>query len=182
MYIIKRIDLTNGSTYLSSRIIDHTTQRIATALSLLESCAKQLVKEEFGASAVEQSKIIDIHSLEQVSEPLVDSMLLYRIDSDPHVIHVYQRKTTVIDVLGWFINSQTVQHSFEKVCQFELEEYDKFSDEQDTDNSNTKRRSNIDEPEKEHSKMIVGNFIEELKNSERFLSKASLFNDENIDN
>jgi hypothetical protein len=122
MYIIKKITV-NGENYQSSKIIEHTNKKITSALILLENCARNFVKEEFGIKSFEQAKILNIHKIDQVCEPIVDGMLLYRLNDDPHRIHVYQRRSEVIDLNGWFSKSKVSQAQFKRTHIFELEEY-----------------------------------------------------------
>jgi dynactin complex subunit len=121
MYVVKNITV-DDKLYKSSKIVNYTTQKISVALALLEECARNFVKEEFGSKAFEQSKIIDIHRIDQVCEPIVDCMLLYRLNEDPHSVHVYQRRTEVVDLAGWFSTSKVPQSFFKKTHIFELEE------------------------------------------------------------
>jgi hypothetical protein len=122
MYVIKKITVI-GENYQSSKIINHTNKKISFALSLLENCARDFAREEFGIKAFEQAKILDIHKIDQICEPIVDCMLLYRLNDDPHRIHVYQRRTEVVNQNGWFSTSKIPQSQFKKTHIFELEEY-----------------------------------------------------------
>lgn len=125
-YVIKLIVLKDNKEYLSSKIVDNTNKKISVALILLENAARNFVKEEFGVKAYELSKILDIHKIDQVNEPIVDSMLLYRINDDPHRINVYQKRTEVIDQNGWFSTTKVPQSYFKRTHIFELEEYNGF--------------------------------------------------------
>lgn len=128
MYFIKRITFDDKQMYISSKIVSHTNKSIASAIVLLENSVKDFVKEERGRDATEQSKIIDIHNLDQICEPLIDCILLYRLESDPHKILVYQKRTMIKQVPGWaWGTSEAISKSFYKTDVFELEEYDKIS-------------------------------------------------------
>ena len=140
MYIIKKISV-DDKVYQSSKIIDHTNKKISSALVLLENCARNFVKEEFGARSFEQSKVLDIHKIDQVCEPLIDGMLLYRLNDDPHRIHIYQRRTEVIDN-GWIRTYRVPQSTFKKTHIFELEECTDFKLDE---NQNSKIPSDIPE-------------------------------------
>jgi len=127
MYFIKKITLKEGKEYVSSQIVGHTKNKIAGALILLENVAREFVKEEYGANAYVQSKILDIHKIEQVCEPIVDGMLLYRLNDDPHRIHVYQRKTEVIYQSGWFSSAKVPVFQFKRTHIIELEQCEGIS-------------------------------------------------------
>ncbi|XWV24634.1 hypothetical protein QJ856_gp1150 [Tupanvirus deep ocean] len=127
MYFIKKITLKDGKEYVSSQIVGHTKNKIAGALVLLDSVAREFVKEEYGAKAYEQSKILDIHKIEQVCEPIVDGMLLYRLNDDPHRVHVYQRRTEVIDQNGWFSSAKIPVPQFKRTHIIELEQCESVS-------------------------------------------------------
>lgn len=175
MYIIKLITLDNG-TYISSKVVDYTTQTIGTALSLFEKSARNFVKEQYGIKAYETSSVIDIHSLDQVSEPIIDSVLLYRLTSDPHTIHVYQRQTVITEESGWFSTVEIVRNTFSKTHLFELEEHSCDIEE------NIERSipptvdmvafgpAGISIP-KSLTTAPMCDLIEELKNSKRFLDR-----------
>nr|WBF70568.1 hypothetical protein [Megavirus caiporensis] len=128
MYFIKKINFEHDQSYRSCEIVDHTTKQIASALHLLENSARTFVKEECGREAGEQVKIIDIHDFSQVNEPLIDSMLLYRLSNDNHKIHIYQKKNTINQIPNWTWGmTETIVSKFYRVCVFELEEYNKLT-------------------------------------------------------
>lgn len=181
MYVIKRITLNDG-VYGSSKIVDHTNQTIGTALALFEACARNFVKEEFGTQAYEQSAVLDIHSVDQVAEPIVDCMLLYRLADDPHTIHVYQRRTVVVDQNGWFSSTKVTHQTFTRTHLFELEEYTGIRGE-DSPNSHFAYPvdmvafgpAGICVP-KPITMAPICNLIEELKRSKRFISRFEYMN------
>lgn len=122
MYVIKKINV-DGDVYMSSQIANYTNNKIAAALILLEMTAKDFVREEIGRDAAEQSKIIDILSVDQINEPLIDTILLYRLSDDPQRIHVYQRKTVVSKESGIIWGERdTVITKFKRTVVFEIEE------------------------------------------------------------
>lgn len=126
MYFIKKITIDEDKKYQNSLIIDHTNKSFINALQLLDSIAKTFVKEESGREAGENAKIIEIHDFEQVNNPNIDCILLYKLINDPHKIYVYQKKTSVTDVAGWFYGtSQIIIPNFRMTHIYELEEYDK---------------------------------------------------------
>lgn len=127
MYFIKKIVLDDKQNYRSSEIMDHTSKTIGAALILLENTARTFVREECGREAAEKVKILDIHKMEQVSEPLVDCMLLYRLAEDPHRIHVYQRKTDISKAKTWGGSEYDVATvKFRRMYIIELEKYEKL--------------------------------------------------------
>ncbi|AAV50853.1 hypothetical protein [Niemeyer virus] len=128
MYFVKKINLDSEKQYKSSEIVEHVNKSISSALSALENVARTFVKEECGREAGEQVKIIEIHDFNQVNEPTVDSMLLYRLIDDKHRIFVYQKKTTISKVSAWtWGTNDVVTSQFGRICIFELEEYNKLS-------------------------------------------------------
>lgn len=180
MYIIKNIT-TIDNTYLSSKIIDHTFDTIKSALALLEICSKNYVKEQFGQVAYDNSKIIDILNLDQIVEPQIDGILLYRLIDDPHRIHVYERRTKMVEQSGWLRSYQAPTPTFNKTGIYELEEYEKVK----TDGNPESRIINNDNHLTEM--VTIGNIkipkimtiqpmaslISELKQSKKFLEKLS---------
>lgn len=127
MYFVKRITIDEKSCYQTSAVIAHTNKQISTALTLLENTVRDFVREERGREAAEQAKFIDIHNIEQVNEPLIDCCLLYRLENDPHKIHVYQKKTVMSKTTNWAWTPVEVPVTqFYKTDIFELEHYDKL--------------------------------------------------------
>lgn len=123
MYYIKKITLDEKERYLTSKIMEHA-KSISSALCLLEHSVKDFVREECGKQASDNCKIIDIHDFSQINDPIIDSTLVYRLDSDPHRLHVFQRKTKSI---SGYIYGQSLIAEFRKIEIFELEEYDKIN-------------------------------------------------------
>ncbi|MEM3061954.1 MAG: hypothetical protein QW303_00210, partial [Nitrososphaerota archaeon] len=74
-----------------------------------------------GKQISDESKIIDIHHFGQVNEPLIDTMLIYRLKTDPQTLHVYQRKSK--EVPGILYGRTTVVE-FRRVQVFALVKYD----------------------------------------------------------
>jgi hypothetical protein len=123
MYIIKNIVLDEGDKYVSSSTVGHTTSTISSAAKLTESIAVNMAINGFGASAVDNFKIIDIHSFDQVNEPKINCMLFYRLADDPHRLHVYQKRTVVVEKPGYIYGTvETVVDVFRKTNILELEE------------------------------------------------------------
>lgn len=177
MYIIKKITV-NNDFYISSESINHTRKTISHALILLEQCIISYVKEEHGKQMSDIIKIIDISDFKQVSEPVVDTILIYRITNDPHRVHVYQRKTLIVPGT---IYGHSLVPDFRKIKIFELEEYDKF------DISSSQNISSII-PDiemvsvgstgilipKPMTVSPIRNFIDELKQSSKFKARFVL--------
>ncbi|XWV25871.1 hypothetical protein QJ857_gp1210 [Tupanvirus soda lake] len=190
MYFIKKITLKEGKEYESSQIVGHTKNKIAGALILLENVARDFVREEYGAKAYEQSKILDIHKIEQVCEPIVDGMLLYRLNDDPHRIHVYQRRTEVIDQNGWFSSAKIPVPQFKRTHIIELEQCEGIS----ISESNANIASTISQVEmvplgpagiKVPKPMTVApicDLIDELKKCARFKARFASVNASNTAN
>ena len=123
MYFIKKIDIDDGHKYQNSTLVAHTNKQISHARTLLEETVRTFVQDECGKGAMDKFKIIDIHSIDQVNEPLIDSMLVYRLENNPHCILVYQKKTIATKIKGWWSETDTIEAKFRLRCYFELEEY-----------------------------------------------------------
>lgn len=180
MYFIKRITVDNDK-YLSSEIVDHTSQTISTALSLLENNAREHVIDECGKQAHSDAKIIDVHHLNQISEPLVDTMLIYRVGNDSHRLHLYQRKTKIVPGM---VYGQNLIPEFKKVKIFELHEYKNLSPAA-TQSQNIPVIPNIEyvpvgpsgiKVPKQMTTAPMCDVISELKNSPKFKARLVLVN------
>lgn len=126
MYFIKQIIIDDKQNYQKSKIIDNTNRTITGALALLEQCVIGYVKEERGREAAIDAKIVDITNFDQIIEPQMDCIQLYRLDSDPYCIHVYQKKTSVIESANWaWRTSKSLVTNFRRTTIFELEQYEK---------------------------------------------------------
>ena len=184
MYFIKKITVQDKDQYVSSEIVGYTTKTISNALILLENSAKSFIQDECGKQVASASKIIDIHDFNQVSEPMIDTMLIYRLGVDPHRLHVYQRKTKATNGYLW---GQTVAPEFRKIQIFELEECAKFGFVDSANHIETKEIVPVIEmvpvgPAKRvmiPKAMTVApmcNLISELKNSQRFKNRFASVN------
>lgn len=179
MYIIKNITI-NDNTYVSSRIVAHTYETIKNALALLESCSKNYVKTEFGQTAYDNAKIIDLLNFDQIAEPQIDGILLYRLIDDPHRIHVYERRTKMIEQSGWLGSYQTTAAKFGKTGIYELEEYEKIKNDSreesriidDVTPMETVTVNNIKIPKAMRMEPMKSLIIE-LKKSKMFLEKLA---------
>lgn len=122
MFLIKNISV-DGDRYISSRIISHiNSSSFIAAQELLVAMALDMVREEFGRSAADRAKIIDIHSLDQIVEPALDGMLLYRLTERPEVIMIYQKRTTHVEQAGYLWSSKATLTEFKKTNLLEVEE------------------------------------------------------------
>ena len=128
MYFVKKITFGENSSYQSSAIIDHTCKSREIALFLLEESVKSFVKDECGRGIAEQIKILNIDNITQINEPLIDSMLLYRVKDDPDRILVYQKKTVITKQKSWtWSDIESTKQTFGLVYYFELEEYTRIN-------------------------------------------------------
>lgn len=125
MYFIKKITVDDKQGYQLSKIVGHTNKTVSNALLLLENMARSFIRDECGRETAEQTKIIDIYKFDQINEPVIDTMLLYRIADDPQRIHVYQKKTIIVKAANWtWGTTETPIKQFRRTHIFELEEYD----------------------------------------------------------
>lgn len=127
MYFVKKI-VVDSEKYVSSEIVGHA-KTISTALSLLERNAISYIRDQVGRQISDNAKIIDILNLEQINEPDVDTMLIYRLEQNPHRLYIYQRRTITVDIPNWTWGSSKKNIvEFKCVLHFELEEYSQISD------------------------------------------------------
>lgn len=124
VYLIKQITLDDKQAYESSKTIGHTKKTISNALILLENQARDYVRQERGREIADATKIIEIYKFDQINEPQLDTMLLYKIADDPHRIHVYQKKTVIVKSANWTWGTTDVPvGQFRRTHIFEIEEY-----------------------------------------------------------
>lgn len=173
MYFINEVSV-NDDEYHSSHIIEHTSKTISVALLLLETTAKQFVIDELGKEAGEAANIIDIYNVSQINEPLLDSILLYRLESNPHQIHVYRKKTNIVKTQNWTWGiSENLVSTFKKVRIFELDEYNKLSIDEDLTPIELVPIGNIGiKIPKQMTISPMTDLINELKNSDKFKSRS----------
>lgn len=165
MFFIKRINLDESKCYQSSSIVNYTTES-SFAKNLFETSVIAFVKEEKGREASETIKIIDINGFEQVNEPLIDCILLYRLISNPNRIFVYQRKTTVKKEKAWTWGTVDVLVSeFRQTQIFELEEFNTIIPTNEALKENTKESHSEKNVVTYHNR---SDFLDELRNSPRF--------------
>lgn len=163
-YIIKEITVDNDE-YVSSRISKMSIKGIGNALKKLTESAKEYVKDKYGSESAKNTDIIDIINLTQVCEPLVDAVLLYRLESDPHKIYAYRRLTQVKEQPGWTWGStKVVCVSFKRVCIFELEE---IADQE----SSVKEQVEEEDRQVKMTILPMNDLLVELKKNQSFLKK-----------
>lgn len=127
MYFIMKVTPNNLGEFVTYQLIHHTTGTISIALKDLERIAYDYVREEGGKQAASDAKILDIENPSMIIEPYVDCMIIYRYENNPHKLHIYQRKTSVVPGL---IYGKTYQTEFKQVVVFELLTYDKINNAQ----------------------------------------------------
>lgn len=93
MYAIVKISLDDKNEISGTEIVgyDHV---LTVARKSLANKAINFVKDECGKA--NDCKIIDIATLGQVQNPMIDTMLIYRVACDPQCLHIYQRKTKIV--------------------------------------------------------------------------------------
>lgn len=120
MFFVIKNNIDKNGNYVSAEIVAHSTDVVSPSGSILENAAMTFIAYEGGRGMLENIKIIDVHSLNQVAEPLIDTMLLYRVTSEPNKIHVYRRVSK--EVPG-YVFGQTIVPEFTRIKVFELVEY-----------------------------------------------------------
>lgn len=124
MYFIKRIIIDDKQRYQSSVLVNHTFDDLSNALILLENSVRAYVTEIAGREAGALTKIIDIRTLDQVCQPKIDCVLLYRLSMDLNRILVYRKKSNLVQSPNWMWGStEIVVPSFCLTDIFEIEEY-----------------------------------------------------------
>jgi len=124
MYFVIKNNIDKKGYFVSGEFVEGVQKNsIEDALSLLKKSVIDFVRHECGKPAADNMKIIDIHSFDQVAEPIIDGMLLYRLDTNPNQIHVYKRVTT--EVPAGYVFGKSVVSEFNKINIFELIECSK---------------------------------------------------------
>ena len=176
MYFVKKINFNNNSQYANSVIVAHTTEKIASALELLETCARDTIYQMVGQESAENFKIIDILSMDQICQPVVDCVLVYRLENDPHNLIFYQRKTNAREIPGWWGNSMVTESDFRKIFNLELEEYDSIKNIESTTNTTNNgifKYNKTTIPKMMFESPMI-DLINELKQSNHFLDRLAL--------
>ena len=124
LYLIYKADIDEQGLVQPAIVIDHAFT-ISLALKRTERNARDLIAKTCGDQTATDCKIIDILKLEQVNEPLIDTVLIYKLSNDPHCLHVYRRQTKI--VLGRLYGSSTIPE-FKKVAIFYSSEYTKLKE------------------------------------------------------
>ncbi len=134
MHFIIKINIDENGLFVSNSIMSHNNS-IAAAQNLLTQSVKKYLEQEHGLAAANNMKIIDIHSFDQISEPIIDSILVYRLESDPHHLHLYQKQSKIVPGR---VYGQTVASEFIKIMIFGLVEYAGIN----TESSSSKKSEN----------------------------------------
>lgn len=125
MHFILKIAVDEKGNLSVGDIIDHCFEnKVLVSRALLENTVRKYITDECGRNTGAEMKIIDIKNFSQICEPSIDTMLVYRIDVEPNILHVYRRKT--IPVPGWIMKDSTLVE-FRKVQIFALKTYDRLS-------------------------------------------------------
>lgn len=119
MYYIIREKIDDRGNKLIPEICEMANY-ISEALYLLTNVCKVEIRNEWGTSESE-NKVIDINDLSQVSEPLIDGVLIYRVVNTPHILYLYQRKTKIVKGMVW---GETTTSEFKLIQIYYLIEYD----------------------------------------------------------
>ena len=177
MYFIKKIVIDEKQSYQSSKIVAHCPNTDPISL-VLERVVKTYVKEELGREASEQIKFLDIKELGQVSEPMVDGMLAYRIIDNPNHVHIYQRKTIVTKAKNWTWGERDVPViQFRRTDIFEVEEYTNLN--MNTPITEVRESINIITSRPRISMPMGFNLIDHLKKSAKFQARFQLVSQSN---
>lgn len=174
MYIITKV-LVDREKYISSGVADHTGKTISVALALLERSAKEFIQTECGKQVSDSAKIIDILSESQVVEPLIDTMVIYRLEADSQKLQIYQRKTVTAP---GYIYGQTIVSEFKKVAIFELIDYSRFNGKEVEEVKPSEVEmikigpAGVEIP-KAMTMVPVSNLLEELRMNPRFLNRKA---------
>lgn len=118
MYLIKKINVDNTGKYLSSNIVGFTNKTISSALVQIENEIRNFVVSKYGVEAGAAFRIIDISNLGQVSEPMENCLIVYRVENEPHTFHVYEHTTKKVPgtIYGYSYISE-----FSRIAIYELE-------------------------------------------------------------
>lgn len=156
-------------------IADGTVGTIKEASTLLLHVVKKYIKSECGTEIANESKIIDIKTLDQICEPLVDTILIYRLDNDPSTLYLYRRKTKIVPGTIW---GQTTISEFRLIQVYtllEFEKYDVTKSEELTIEMIPAGPSKILIP-KQYTIAPLVNLIAELKTSKHFIARQNMEN------
>jgi len=174
MHFVIKNNINKEGQYLSGEIVGDTTGDISRATSLMEKIIIDFVKDEFGKQHSDSCKIIDVHSLDQVAEPLIDGIRLYRIDTEPQRINVYQR---ISKQVSGYVYGQMVQTEFYRINIFDILSYKNIISPPPAPIPEMVKlgSANIEYP-KEMTLSPICDLIEALKSSPKFL-KLKAVND-----
>lgn len=111
-FVIKN-NIDKRGTFVSNEIVAHAA---ADNANVLDDVVVAFAKSRGG-----KDMIIDVYSLDQIVEPLTDTILLYRVMDVPNQVHVYQR---ISEQVSGYIYGQSTVTEFIKINVFELAKYD----------------------------------------------------------
>jgi hypothetical protein len=106
------------------KIVGHAHSDTKIALQSLERCCKKYVSGQQGKQFGQDISVINIATLQDITQPLVDKMLIYRVNDDVSNLYVYCRATNVIPGL---IYGRTVCVTFNKMATFSVLPYNDLS-------------------------------------------------------
>lgn len=171
MYVIKKIIVDNKSTYIGSETLS-IIKNIGPALLVLEDSVKNFVREECGKQI--NTDIIRINKIDQICEPLIDTMLIYALESDPHKLYVYQRKTKEIPA-GW-VYSKSIMPEFGLMRIFELEHNEHIQTAKQPEFVDQMIRMGPIQMPKRLTQSPFTDLVAELKKSSKYLERVRLSN------
>jgi hypothetical protein len=145
-------------------IVSHTNATISYALQLLEDVVRDHILKEFGENGLENFQIRDIKNISEVAPPLVDGYVVYRQDSNPHTLLLYQYKTNIVP--GWW--SQTTQTQFQLEYFYSLIEYERI---EIVENDKMEFKKDKKNQETINRYLSYNDLIKELENSQYFKNR-----------
>lgn len=156
-------------------IVDGTVGTIKEASTLFLHVVKKYIKNECGTEIADESKIIDIKTFEQICEPLIDTILIYRLENDHSTLYLYRRKTKIIPGTIW---GQTTISEFRLIQVYtllEFQKYDVIKNEELDIEMIPAGPSKILIP-KQYTIAPLVNLIAELKTSKHFIARQNMEN------
>ncbi len=125
MFFIIKIDFDEKGYFQSFSIQNKSLDDATEAYKTLVNTVKAYVSQECGEKAGADAQVIEIRKIDQVNEPLIDGILLYKL-SDVLIKSWYINEKHLFKQLldGFFGQSNTLTTKFGKTCLFELVEYE----------------------------------------------------------
>jgi hypothetical protein len=103
MYIILRVFLNKLQQPENFQVLKTTKKYISTALQLFKESAYETVNELSGIDT--KKEIITIDNFNQVTEPPIDTAIIYQLSNNPHQLHIYRRKNRTCSWMGLWYNN-----------------------------------------------------------------------------